>query len=387
MSGAACRAGRSALAALFLAMLVVACAQGAIGSLDSGVGDASPGPDELSTDARTETRSDSGIDAGGKDAGRPDARPPDAAPVDAAPPDAAPPDAPPPPRLIGIGPEAVSVLELGGTAILSVALDNPAPPEGVIVSLRSLAPAILAVPTSVRVRPGDTAGAFRVRGDGLSAEPVGVTASLPSGDKTLLVGIVSSAGPPLVGDLIINEVFYDVPVSGGDANCDGTTSDDDDEFVEIVSRAKNPVRLDGLSLWDEAAWSSGAPRFTFPSGAVLGPGEAILVYGGPTGTTRTKPWCSGSDGKHVGDAVALSASSLGLSNSGDTVRLTLGSAKTSAVLETVSFAAGEDQSITRSPDMSGDFTVHGSAPGHAIDRKWTPGTLLSGANFSAASPD
>ena len=113
-----------------------------------------------------------------------------------------------------------------------------------------------------------------------------MTASLAgtgsSASSTVTV-VTSAAGAPGATDLVLNEVNYDVDTAGnGDANCDGTSDAQDDEFFELSNRSSVPVQLSGVSFWDAAAFTGATPGFTFPS-FVLGPGEVVVVFGGLVG--------------------------------------------------------------------------------------------------------
>jgi uncharacterized protein (TIGR03437 family) len=85
-----------------------------------------------------------------------------------------------------------------------------------------------------------------------------------------------------VGELIVNEIFAN-PGAGGDANRDrtpGSTSDQRDEFVEILNPTPVPLDISGLNLYD----STSTRRHTFPPGTILTPGMPLVVFGGETGT-------------------------------------------------------------------------------------------------------
>src|SRR6185503_20170099 len=76
---------------------------------------------------------------------------------------------------------------------------------------------------------------------------------------------------------------------------------------------------------------------------------------------------------------------LSLNNDGDTISL---KDNASTVIEFVTYGAAEggaNQSITRSPDVSGSFATHSSAPGSG-GRLFSPGTRLDGSLFTAPNP-
>ncbi len=88
---------------------------------------------------------------------------------------------------------------------------------------------------------------------------------------------------PSAGDIAFNEVLYDPPDAGGDANGDGFRSVRDDEFIEMVNVTGKLLDLGGVSISDIAA--PAGTRHIFPCGTLLSPGEPLLLFSGgcPTG--------------------------------------------------------------------------------------------------------
>lgn len=169
-----------------------------------------------------------------------------------------------------------------------------------------------------------------------------------------------AAGP--APSIVINEIHAD-PASDltGDANGDGTRSSGDDEFVELVNTGAGPLDLAGWTLSDGAGL-----RHVFPAGTVLAAGQAIVVFGGgaPTGD--------------FGASLVQTASSgsLSLNNSGDTVTL---ADTLAAVIATLTYGStgGDNQSLTRSPDLTGEFVKHST-----VDTAlFSPGTEVDGGYF------
>lgn len=107
--------------------------------------------------------------------------------------------------------------------------------------------------------------------------------------------------------LVITEILADPPPGlAGDANGDGERDPSGDEFVEIVNAGRTPVCLTGFALGD----AEEPERHVFPLGRALGPGRALVVFGGGVPTGR------------FGDAeVQRSAGGLSLSNAGDVITL------------------------------------------------------------------
>ncbi|RMD95280.1 MAG: choice-of-anchor D domain-containing protein, partial [Calditrichaeota bacterium] len=182
---------------------------------------------------------------------------------------------------------------------------------------------------------------------------------------TITITVQPAVALPAV---VINEILADPP-SGpeGDANGDGTRSSSEDEFVEILNVDSAAVDLSGWTVSDALK-----VRHTFAAGVMLQPGESIIVFGGGTPTG------------FFGHAQVTTAStgSLALNNSGDTVTLK------DSVGNTVDEHAygsegGQDQSLTRNPDGSGDFARH-STIASANGALFSPGTQIDGTPFPGA---
>ncbi len=175
-----------------------------------------------------------------------------------------------------------------------------------------------------------------------------------------LMALTSFADPT---DLIINEILADPP---GDVNGDGIANTSQDEFVEIVNAGLSDIDLGGFRILDFVG-----VRHVFPSPTVLCSGQAIVIFGGgaPTGG--------------FGGAVVQQASSgmLGLSNGGDSVTL---EDDFGAFLTNVTYGSegGQDQSLTRNPDLTGSFSQHGSVS----SSMYSPGVKVDGTPFETCEP-
>jgi large repetitive protein len=298
----------------------------------------------------------------------------------------------PAPDVSSVTPATVSVEASGGTAILTVSIDTAAGSGGVVIDLASSSGATIAVPTTVTVPQGATSVGFRIRADATAAAgPITITASLAgtTGTATSAASVVTSVSAPTVGDLVINEIHYDVLATvAGDANCDGVGDAQDDEFVELSNRSNHPVQMQAVSLWDNDAFGGTLPVYSFPA-FVLGSGETVVVFGGLVGTTGTSVWCTNLDGAHIGDARAFgSGKAFALNNTGgDTVHVTANTTVTSTELLTgvAVPTTSSKQAYTRDPDFTGAFVKDGTGIG-AADRNWSPGTLVTGEPFAAAGP-
>jgi Calx-beta domain-containing protein/lamin tail-like protein len=147
---------------------------------------------------------------------------------------------------------------------------------------------------------------------------------------------------PQPGDLVLNEIHADPHLTQGDANGDGVVSSDGDEFVEVVNVTAKTLALGSVTISDALA-----VRYTFPDAEVLAPGCAVVVFGG-----------------------------LVLNNGGDTVSIALGD--TALTLVMYGPEGGQDQSLTRAPDLTGDFVQHLTAN---PERRYSPGRKADGAVF------
>ena len=170
--------------------------------------------------------------------------------------------------------------------------------------------------------------------------------------------IVGGAAAPAPGDLIIDEVLFD-PATTDDVNGDGTNSSTQDEFVELINGTAGRLDISGVTLK-----VNGTVRHTVPAGTVLPALGSYVVFAGGTPT-----------GLFAG-AVVTTASTGGLvlSNSGATVSVEA----SGVVLDTMTYAGSDasDQSVTRSPALTGTFTSHSTVSG-AVGR-FSPGAAVSG---------
>ncbi len=167
------------------------------------------------------------------------------------------------------------------------------------------------------------------------------------------------------GQLIINEIHAD-PANGlaGDTNNDGTRDTSQDEFIEIFNNGNNPVNLSGWRIRDNA----NANRHQFPNGTVIPSGGTIVVFGG-----------GNPQGLFNGSLIQTASSgALGLNNNGDRVSLLNSSGNTITSYQYSGSQGGDNQSITRSPDVTGSFTKHLSLGG----LRYSPGSRTNGSAFS-----
>jgi hypothetical protein len=184
---------------------------------------------------------------------------------------------------------------------------------------------------------------------------------------------------PQTASIVINEYLADPAGSGpgdlaGDANGDGVRDSSADEFVEIVNAGTLPVNIGLFTISDAAQ-----VRFTVPAGKIIPPGEAAVVFGGghPMGAF----------GNAAANGLVFTAGSGGLSlnNGGDTITV---KDNNGVIVASVTFGSTEgnaNQSITRSPDVTGGFTTHSAATGSG-GSLFSPGSRVNGAPFTTTDP-
>ena len=180
--------------------------------------------------------------------------------------------------------------------------------------------------------------------------------------------------------LILNELLTDPPsddaattdVVEGDANGDGTRDAFGDEFVELVNTNTSQLDISGYTISDGAGL-----RHTFPENTVLDGGKAVIVFGGgsPTGD--------------FGGATVQTATggTLSLNNGGDKVVITDNNGN--IIIEfawggSTPYDGGADQSLTRDPDITGDFVLHTTTTSGGV---YSPGTQVDGSAFDVGVND
>ncbi|HSA23675.1 MAG TPA: lamin tail domain-containing protein, partial [Myxococcota bacterium] len=199
------------------------------------------------------------------------------------------------------------------------------------------------------------------------------------GDQDTIGGRPKS---PLYGQILFNEVLTD-GTAEGDPNGDGDTSQPfEDQFVELVNVQGADLALDGFTLIEEDL-SDGSPRHTFPAGAVLPAGHALVVFGGgdAPAATATAEFHSANaadpPGLSFGLHLSVPADAVWLLDAAGGVvdRFCYGSPAAGCPLQ-----AAADASLTRAPDLTGDFGPHDAAAG-ANGAAFSPGTRLDGNPF------
>ena len=176
--------------------------------------------------------------------------------------------------------------------------------------------------------------------------------------------------------LVVNEVLADPPTgTDGDANHDGTRDSADDEFVELVNSTGAAMNISGWTVRTHSTTSSSETvRHTFTSGSSVPAGEASVVFGGGTFNPNDVLFgCS--------RVVKASSGGLSLTNSGLTILVRDGSGNLVTQFSyggTTGLNGGNAQSLTRSPDITGNFVLHSAIPG---GRKFSSGLKVDGSPF------
>jgi hypothetical protein len=176
--------------------------------------------------------------------------------------------------------------------------------------------------------------------------------------------------------LIINETLFDPPagVPTGDANGDGVRSAVNDEFIEFVNNSASPLDISGYKIYDTDMYillpGTDTPRHTVPASTIIPAYGIYVLFGG--GTPTGIP----------GDIVQISSSgALNLNNAEDEITITnaLGNVILTFNSLTIGLDFGLDQSVTRSPDITGNFVLHTTANALLL---FSPGLKADGATLS-----
>lgn len=172
----------------------------------------------------------------------------------------------------------------------------------------------------------------------------------------------------LPATLTINEVLpwpaessADVTV---DANGDGIYGGYSDEMIELVNSTDDELDIGGWQVGDASV------RYTFDDGLTLKAGEAVVIFGGWSSSAGDAPSRINESRMFLSDG-----SSLGLLNSGDQVNVWDDEDNLIDHFEYDDPASG--MSLTRNPDITGDFSVHPALNGVYV----SPGMKVDGTAF------
>lgn len=277
--------------------------------------------------------------------------------------------------------ERLIITEDAGVSVITATLNTPSADE-VIVNLGLLgsasAPKDYTVSSNtITIAAGSLMGTISITAvqdseeegnETIQIDIASVSGATEDGVQTLTVTIEDD-DVPLQATLLINEVLYDPSNSGlaGDANGDGTYSQAEDEFVEIINLSTQAIDISGYKLYDDEGLTANTPNHTFPSGTIIAAGKAIVVFGGGTPT-----------GSFGGATVQKSTSGdLNLNNAGDVLHLYNAADEEILTIDIEPWSNNPNESYTRDPDITGDFVQH-SSTGSAL---FSPGTKINGASF------
>jgi hypothetical protein len=202
-----------------------------------------------------------------------------------------------------------------------------------------------------------------------------------TGDFELHVAVNGEAFSPGVlavdttpsSPLIINEALYDPATDiTGDANGDGTRSASEDEFIEFINNSSSSLDISGYTIFDTAALNNGTPRHLVPASTIIPANGVYVVFGGGD--------ISMGD---FGNATVQTSSSggLNLTNNGDVITVKDDQDNVILVFDSSSTGLnfGNDQSVTRNPDITGSFVLHTTANAALL---FSPGLAVDGTTLS-----
>ena len=205
---------------------------------------------------------------------------------------------------------------------------------------------------------------LEVRADGRDGNPVTVTFT---GDTAR--------------DIVINEFLADPPENDGDANHDGTRNASHDEFIELFNSTPNDIDLGGYQLFTRGSGgASDLLRHTFVAGTIFRSCTAVVVFGGGNPESMDSIFSSS-------QIVTASTGGLSLSNTAGLITLRNASGNIVNFLAyggSTGLDADENQSLTRSPDVTGAFALHLTVSDGG--RAFSPGTQFTGASFNSCTP-
>lgn len=229
------------------------------------------------------------------------------------------------------------------------------------------------------ISPSPSAGSISIGATSGGSATVSVSSDVPAGVYAVTLTATNTDATPQSGSCtlnvnvafpatgwILNEIHAD-PASDltGDANGDGVRSSGDDEFLEIVNTTGATGDISGWTISDGFGL-----RHVFPSGTVIAPRNAIVIFGGGTPTGA------------FGDATVQTAStgSLGLNNGGDSITF---ADDNGLVQAQVSYGSegGNNQSLTLDPDLTGTSYVRHSTATDSGGALYSPGTFIDGTSF------
>jgi|GEM_PF-709819 uncharacterized protein YjdB len=183
-----------------------------------------------------------------------------------------------------------------------------------------------------------------------------------------ILALVCITTSSLFAQLIINEVLYDPSNSSldGDANGDGIYSQEGDAFIEFFNDGFSNLDVSGYQIWDDT--TSGSLVYVIPSGTIIGPKGALVVFGG------------GTPAGNFGGALVLAdtgSEGLSLNNSGEVIIIKNAAGNTMLTFDSDALSGNPNESYTRNPDITGNFEQHNDN----TLLLFSPGTKIDGSSF------
>ncbi len=215
------------------------------------------------------------------------------------------------------------------------------------------------------------AGTYTIR-----VQPSTLAISIPAGWVYMLDLKITPMGTapvaPAAGDLKINEFLArdgGTTNGGVDSNCDGSLTDSNDEFIELVNVSNKTLDLTDVTYSDALG-----VKFTFSAqttgSLTLAPNKAVVIWGGGT------PQCPGVTNFFTNGT----RHTLSLNDGGDSITIKTGGANP-VTIATTTYAIGTlGKSLNASPDITGTaYALHDLVTG-AVGN-FSPGKKVDGAAF------
>lgn len=221
------------------------------------------------------------------------------------------------------------------------------------------------------------------------AEGIDVTVTLKDTADGGVCDLSATIESPDCIPLLINEVLFDPAGDDdqtteveGDANGDGTRDSAQDEFIEFYNNSNAPLDISGYKLYDANGLTNNEPRHIFPASTIIPANSFLVLFGGgaPTGSFGGAIVQTASEGTEPELNLSNSDDIITITNTNDDVALVYSSSSTG-------ISHSQNQSVTRSPDLTGSFVLHTDAnsslafsPGLKID-----GSVLDIDKFTQSS--
>jgi len=213
-------------------------------------------------------------------------------------------------------------------------------------------------------------------------DQTGLASGISAGQSTIKATSQNVSGTATLNvtapTVVVNEVLANPPAGAeGDANHDGTRDSADDEFVELVNSTNSSIDISGWTLRTHSTTSSTETvRHIFAANTNVPAGEAMLVFGaGAFNPANPLFGCA--------QVVQASSGGLSLTNGGLTILVRDGSGNLVTQFSyggSTGLNGGSTQSLTRSPDVTGNFVLH-TTPASAGGRRFSSGLKLDGTPF------